>query len=149
MNNKNKLREGGLLITKTHQLANRTFDKKLREYRISELSGAQGRILFTLWDTDNISISELSRKTLLEKSTLTVMLDRLEKNGYIKRLPEKYDRRKIMIKRTEKDKEFQKLFLKISEEMSELFYKDISDDEIDLFESTLNKILGNLISYQK
>ncbi len=76
---------GGFLISKIKQIQGRVFEKLLAEHGISEFNGAQGRILFILWEQDNITISELSQKTGLAKTTLTGMLDRLEEMGHIQR----------------------------------------------------------------
>lgn len=144
-----KLREGGMLVAKIHQVAGRIFAKKLKEYNIDEINPAQGRILFVLWENDGIPIRQLSEKTLLKKSTLTSMLDRLEDIGYIVRVPSKKDRRKIIIKRTEKDKTFQELYLQVSKEMTDLFYDGLTEKEIDQLETWLRKILENLTNVDK
>jgi len=103
-------REGGFLIAKIHQIAGRIFTQKLKDYNI-EINPAQGRIMFMLWRNEGISINELAEKTSLGKSTLTSMLDRLEAAGFIKRVPSRIDRRKIIIERTEKDRSFQDLYI--------------------------------------
>ena len=142
-------REGGLLITKIHQLAGRIFTRKLKEYHINEINPAQGRIMFVIWRNDGISINELAQKTSLGKSTLTSMLDRLEANGYLKRIPSPEDRRKILIMRTEKDKSFQDLYIQVSQDMTKLFYKGFSKSEIDEFEQYLSRIFDNLTENEK
>lgn len=144
-----KLREGGMLVAKIHQVAGRIFAKKLKEYNINEITPAQGRILFVLWENDEIPISQLSKKTLLKKSTLTSMLDRLEDMDYIVRVHSKNDRRKIIIKRTEKDKSFQELYLQVSNEMTDLFYSGLTEKEIDQLELWLKKILDNLTNVDR
>ena len=136
---------GGFLIAKIHQLSGRIFSKILKEHNINEINPAQGRILFVLWEHDEIPISELSFKTQLEKSTLTAMLDRLEHDGFIRRIASKDDRRKIIIKRTEKDRSFQQKYYQISDEMTARFYKDFSEKDIDQFEDYLQRILDNLL----
>lgn len=140
--------QAGFLMAKIHQLAGRIFTKKLKDYNI-EINPAQGRIMFVLWRNDNISINELAKHTSLGKSTLTSMLDRLEKSGYIRRIPSKEDRRKIMIERTEKDKSFQKLYVDISKDMSSLYFKGFSKEEIRQFEDYLTRIFNNLKTYEK
>jgi len=77
-------KSGGFLISKIHRLSGRIFTKLLKEYNIGEINRAQGRIMFPLWKEDGISINELSQKTALSKTSLTSMLDRLEKAGHIK-----------------------------------------------------------------
>ena len=140
--------QAGFLMAKIHQLSGRIFTKKLKDYGI-EINPAQGRIMFVLWRNDNISINELAKQTSLGKSTLTSMLDRLEKSGYIKRVPSRQDRRKIMIERTEKDKSFQDLYVQISKDMSNLYFKGLSKEEMSQFEEYLKRIFDNLKTYEK
>lgn len=137
-------REGGFLIAKIHQVSGRIFANILKKSGIDEINPAQGRILFVLWKKDAIPISELARRTLLSKSTLTSMLDRLEKTGYIIRIPSKEDRRIILIKRTEKDKSLESKYARVSNEMTKLFYDGFTPKEIDDFENYLRRILANL-----
>ena len=136
-------------MTKIHQISGRIFNKLLKKYGIEDLNSAQGRILFALWEKNNVSITELSERTQLEKSTLTSMLDRLEKDGFIIRAPSKDDRRKILIQYTDKNESFREKFIKVSDEMIDLFYRDFSSKEIDIFEDNLKRLLNNLSEAEK
>ena len=139
-------REGGFLIAKIHQLVGRIFSRKLREYGV-KINPAQGRIMFVLWQDDEIAINELAKKTSLGKSTLTSMLDRLESSGYIRRAHSIQDRRVILIKRTEKDRTFEKLYAEVSQNMNRLFYRGFSTKEVETFETYLRRILNNLENF--
>ena len=141
-----KIREGGFLISKIHHLSGRIFAKMLREHDI-EISPGQGRIIFALWRDDGISINELGKRTSLGKSTLTDMLDRLEETGYLRRVPSKTDRRKIMIKLTDKIDALQDTYTKVSLEMTDLCYTDFADEEVDMFEQALERVLENLTNF--
>ena len=140
-----KKTNGGFLISKVKQIQGRVFERLLDENGISEFNGAQGRILFVLWDTDNIPISELSEKTGLAKTTLTSMLDRLESSKHIRRVPDPGDRRAVRICLTKKAGALREKYERVSELMNEIFYKGLKDNEILAFEKTLGKILENLI----
>ena len=140
-------RQAGFLMAKIRQVGGRLFEQMLKDYDI-EINSAQGRIMFALWQADNISISELVKKTQLKKSTLTSMLDRLEKMGYVRRQHSKKDRRKILIKRTNKDKNLESRYVELSQEITKLFYKGFSKAEIDRFEKDLAKILDNLTAFE-
>jgi DNA-binding MarR family transcriptional regulator len=72
------------------------------------------------------------------------MLDRLERLGYVRRVPSLQDRRVLLIERTEKDRAFQDLYLQVSQEMVALFYDGFSATEIEAFERFLVRILDNL-----
>lgn len=135
---------GGFLITKIKQFQGRIFEKLLAEHSISAFNGAQGRILFVLWEKDDIPISELSRKTGLAKTTLTSMLDRMEKQALIERFYPPSDRRTIRIRLTDTARQFHAKYEQVSEEMNQIFYKGFSDEEIFTLETGLRKVLENL-----
>lgn len=141
------LRQGGFLISKIHQLSSRIFTKKLKEYRI-EINSAQGRILFVLWQHDEIPINELAQKTALGKSTLTGMLDRLETLGYLTRVPSREDRREILIKLTSKNQAAQQAHEDVSAAMLNLYYRGFEEKEIEKFEAYLQRIYDNLVRYE-
>ena len=143
--NKREQREGGLLLAKIHQIMNRIFNKMLKDYGIEELNSGQGRILFVLWQQDNIPIRELSVKTQLTKSTLTSMLDRLEKKDFLSR-ESGNDRREFIVKLSDKSKRLKKDYEKISGEMTEVFYGNLTEGERDNFEDYLRRILDNLLN---
>lgn len=86
--------QAGFLITQIKQIGGRVFDKILQKENIKDFNGAQGKILYVLWQHDHISIIELSRLTGLANTTLTSMLDRMETAGLLCRLPAPKDRRK-------------------------------------------------------
>ncbi len=136
---------GGFLISKIKQIQGRVFERMLDENGISEFNGAQGRILFVLWETDDIPISMLSEQTGLAKTTLTSMLDRLERSGHILRLPDPDDRRAVRICLTERAENLREKYERVSAMMNEVFYRGFSDNEILAFEEWLRKILENLI----
>lgn len=136
---------GGFLVSKIKQIQGRVFERMLDENGISEFNGAQGRILFVLWKTDNIPISVLSERTGLAKTTLTSMLDRLEISGHIRRAPDPDDRRAVRICLTENAEALQEKYERVSAMMNEVFYRGFSDNEILAFEEGLGKILENLI----
>ncbi len=136
-------RQGGFLMAKIHRVAGRVFSRLLRERGI-EINSAQGCVLFALWREDGIPITELARRTALGKSALTSMLDRLEAQGYVERVPDAKDRRATRIARTDKDRAMEVDYRRVSDEMSEIFYAGFSAAEIARFEKDLERILANL-----
>ena len=136
--------KGGFLISQIKQIQGRIFERLLGKAGIEEFNGAQGRILYVLWQEDNLPIVELSKRTGLAKTTLTSMLDRMEAQGHVVRNFDKSDRRQIKITLTEKAGALNDAYKRVSMQMNEIFYKGFSDDEISLFESQLGRVLKNL-----
>lgn len=136
--------KGGFLISRIKQLGTRIFDRMLAKSGIDSFNGAQGRILYVLWQNDAISISSLSSQTSLANTTLTAMLDRMENIGLIVRKPDPKDRRNRLIALTEKAKSLQDDYTVISQKMNEIYYTGFTETEIVQFESYLQRILNNL-----
>jgi len=138
------MREGGNLISRIHQVSGRVFSRILKQHGIDELNPAQGRILYELWKEDSLSQTELAFRTKLDKSTLALMLDRLEGDGQIERVRLDGDARRKFIRATAENRKLHGEYEKASSEMVDLFYAGISETEIDRFEKTLRKVLANL-----
>lgn len=140
---------GGFLISQIKQVQGRIFEKLLAKSGVDAFNGAQGRILYVLWQKDDLPIVELSRQTGLAKTTLTGMLDRLESQGLILRQASPSDRRQIIIRLTEKAKQLSADYARVSGEMAAIFYNGLSEDEIIRFERILDRILANLTESEK
>ncbi len=136
--------QGGFLVTQIKQVSGRLFEKLLMDAGVEAFNGAQGRILYVLWQRDGIPIIELSRKTGLAKTSLTSMLERMEQAHLIKRIPDQDDKRKICVSLTEDARKLSDEYDKVSKKMNEIYYAGFSDDEIITFEHTLRRILSNL-----
>ena len=136
--------KGGFLISRIKQMGTRIFDRMLTESGVDSFNGAQGRILYVLWQNDDVSISSLSAQTSLANTTLTAMLDRMENMGLIVRKPDPKDRLNRLIALTEKAKSLQDDYTKISERMNEIYYTGFTEEEIRQFESYLQRVLNNL-----
>lgn len=138
------MNSGGFLISQVKQLSDRTFERILKAKGVDEFNGAQGRILYILWNNNNLSIKQISKFTKLAKTTLTAMLERMELQGLIKRTISKEDKREIIVSLTDKAKELKENYLDVSKQMEKIFYKNFTDKQIENFENTLKKIIENL-----
>jgi DNA-binding MarR family transcriptional regulator len=135
---------GGFLITQTRQLQGRVFEKLLKESGVDAFNGAQGRILYVLWEHKRLTITEISHFTSLAKTSLTSMLDRMEESGLIERTPDKQNRRQIFVSITEKAISYRDAYDRVSEKMNDLFYQGFIEKEVIYFEDMLYKIIVNL-----
>ena len=136
--------KGGYLISRIKQAGTRIFDRMLAASGIDAFNGAQGRILYVLWQHEDISISSLSAKTSLANTTLTSMLDRMESSGLIIRKPDPTDRRSRLIALTDKARALQHDYERVSQQMNERYYIGFSESEIRRFEAYLQRVLANL-----
>ncbi len=139
------LRQGGFLLSRIHRESKRCFARLLRRHGI-ELTPIQGRVLFPLWREGALPIHEIGRRTGLGKSTLTGLVDRLERDGHARRLRSAEDRRVVVVEPTARDRGGQAALTQVSAEMTSIFYAGFSDAEIDRFERDLARVLDNLVA---
>lgn len=135
---------GGYLINQIQKISSRKFNELLKEKNIDEFNGSQGVILYSLWNNKELTIKEIGKITGLAKTSLTSMLDRMEEKGLIRRKDNSEDKRSIKIMLTDKAKELEKDYNDISNKMSNIFYKNFSDKEINEIENYLERIISNL-----
>ena len=134
---------GGTRLSQVHQVSGRVWNKILRDNRMEDLEGARGRVLFALWGKNGVPIKTLCEKTSLDKSTLTGILSRLERDGYVEKRPDETDRRSTLIFLTGKEEGFLHNIDKVSEQMNQIFYHGFSEEEILQFDEMLARILEN------
>ena len=120
------------------------FEHILSEKNIDAFNGAQGSLLYILWQEDGIPIRELSRRSELAVASLTGMLDRMEAAGLIYRDRGDKDRRKILIFLTDNARSLEKGYNEVTEEIENIYYKGFSEEEIDQCEKYLQRIFHNV-----
>ena len=135
---------GGFLVTKIKQHGDRIFEKVLAEKGIDSFNGAQGRILYVLWQQDGVPIKTVSEQCGLAITSLTTMLERMEKQGLIRRVSDEKDRRKTLLFLTDKARDLRKDYDAVSDQMSRIFYDGFTDEEIMRFEDDLRRVQRNL-----
>ena len=139
---------GGFQVSKIKQLGDRIFEKILAERGIEAFNGAQGRILYVLFQGDGVPIKTVSEKCGLAITSLTTMLERMEKGGLILRKQDSVDKRKTLLFLTDKARSLEKEYIAVSEEMGDIYYQGFTADEVKAAEEYLNRIRLNLEGWQ-
>lgn len=136
--------QGGFLTSRIKQIGGRVFEQMLRDFGVHEFNGAQGKILYVLWEHQELPISKISTLTSLAKTTLTAMLDRMEKAALVIRRHNPDNRREVLVSITPEARRLQKDFEEVSKQVNEVYYKGFTAREIKAYEEYLARILSNL-----
>ncbi len=136
--------QGGFFISQIKPISDRIWTKLLQSSGMDAFNGPQGRLLYVLWQEDGISAAQLAQRSGLAPTTLTSMLDRLEAAGLVRREPHATDRRRWNLVLTDKAKELMASSQKISDEMTDIYYRGFSQQERAQFEAFLQRLLRNL-----
>lgn len=107
-----------------------------------DLSYTQYVIMMYMWEMGEATAKQMSDFLLLDQSTLTPLLKKLEAKGYIKRCKSCDDGRSAVITLTEKGCNLQDEALCVPEQMKCCI--DISKEEAEQLYKLLSKIIRNI-----
>lgn len=124
------------LISKVYQKLITNLQKAFSEMEI-EVTPIQVMLLFFLQKSDGSSLTQISQALMLENPTVTGLIDRLEKLGYVKRSDHPNDRRVYLVYLTEKGNIIANRALPIVKELNEEIKKGYSKKEIEGFKKVL------------
>lgn len=140
---------GGFQVTKIKQLGDRIFERILSNQHIDAFNGAQGRILYVLWQEDGIPIKQIAKQSGLAITSLTTMLERMESNGLIRREQSTVDKRQTLLYLTKQARSLEQDYETVSTQMGEIYYQGFSKEEITNFEMYLDRVRKNLERWQE
>ena len=106
------------------------------------LTYTQYIVMMYFWEKEKSNVKEISKTLLLDSSTLTPLLKKLEKKGYITRVRSSIDERNLEIEITKEGKNLKNKALSIPEQIGKCI--DITEDEAKALYSLLYKILINV-----
>ncbi len=113
------------------------YDKRLSPFG---LTPPQYFVFNALWMGDGITIGELGERVSLDSSTLTGIIDRMEKNGYVERKPNPDDRRSALVFLTDKAKKLGPRILKFADELDATLKRPFSRKDMATFERVLRAL---------
>ena len=107
-----------------------------------DLTYTQYITMMYLWENSETNVKDLGEKLFLDSGTLTPLLKKLEKKGYIIREHEENDARNLKISLTKKGKDLENDAIKVHDNMCK--YINISNEEYIVLKKVITKILDNL-----
>jgi DNA-binding MarR family transcriptional regulator len=102
-----------------------------------EVTPIQVMLLFFLQKNDGSNLTQISQGLMLENPTVTGLIDRLEKLGYVKRSDHPSDRRVYLVHITEKGNKVANKALPIIKKLNEQIKEGYSKSEIENFKKVL------------
>ena len=117
--------------------------KEFSDAEIDSIRPAYLGVLISLGEKDGQKLNDLGKMAGLEPSSMTGLIDRMERDELLNRSAAPGDRRAQLIFLTEKGKNIYKPAMKTVIKSLSNAFKNISENEIDQYKNTLRKILGN------
>lgn len=131
------------LISKIREKVNRFIVSEMSKHGVEDIVTSHGDIIYALFEKQSLTMAEIAEKIGRDKSTVTALVDKLVRLGYIKKEKSIEDTRVVNVTLTLKGNELKPVFEAISKEVLEVFYLNISEKEKEELIRILNKIYNN------
>lgn len=132
------------LISRIAQKAHQLIVSELEAHGMDGIVPSHGEILLHLLTGEKYTMRELAEKIHRTKPTVTVLVDKLVNLGYVTKEKSNEDSRVTFIRLTEKGRGLKPSFIEISEKLNAVVYRDLSEEEAEVFEVILKKVNQNL-----
>ncbi|MCL4540245.1 MAG: MarR family transcriptional regulator [Bacteroidetes bacterium] len=99
--------------------------------------------LFVLWKEDGLKVVDLGRRSGLETSSMTGLIDRMERDGLVERRDDANDRRVQRINLTEKGRQVMQPALDAVDRILATVFEGIPDEDLSKATDVLKRVLAN------
>ncbi|MCR4377602.1 MAG: MarR family transcriptional regulator [Rhodospirillales bacterium] len=131
----------GYLITLAQRLMHKGLGMKFQAHGVSV---AQWSVLVTLWEVDGLTQKELSERVTVETATLSRTIDRMERDGLVKRVRSASDRRQVHVFLSDYGAGLWRKLVPEAETMLTLALAGISEEEEQTLRQLLKRVINNV-----
>ena len=141
-----KDRKLGFELHRTSRMVKRYLDGDATKLYVDKMTGTHGWAVGYLYDNRHRDIfqRDFEQEFDIRRSTASSILSLMEKNGLITRESVPYDARLKKIVLTDKAVEIQSVVNKSFDKLESTMKKDISQEDLEIFFSVLDKVCNNL-----
>lgn len=132
------------LITRVSLATTAAMKRGFIEAGIESIRPAYLGVLMSLWREDGLKVIDLGRRAGLEPSTMTGLLDRMERDGLLERRADPADRRVLKIFLTEKGLEARDPAVAIVDRTLNGVFAGVEPGEIETVKALMRRVLINL-----
>ena len=106
-----------------------------------DLTYTQYIVMMYFWETGKSNLKDIGKTLLLDSSTLTPLLKKLEKKGYVTRVRSTIDERNLEIELTEKGEELKTKAMEVPKKIEKCI--DVTEEEAQVLYKLMYKIIIN------
>ncbi len=119
-------------------------EEKSRESKTVSMSKSVKQILFALAQKDGVTQLDIVKSTNLKAPTVSISLQKMEKDGYVTRVPDSYDLRSVRVFLSDKGKNIYENAVSYIQTSESRIMKNISAREVEQLSDILGKIYSNM-----
>jgi len=133
-------------ISKIRDSANNIIVRELEIRGHKGLAPTHGEILSALLFSNEMTMTEIAEKINRDRSTVTALIKKLEKLGYIAVRTNDADSRSSIVSPSEKGMAMKVDFIEISEMLYERQYQSMTEEQIQAFKIGLDQVFKNFMN---
>ena len=135
----------GMLMSQVDRLCTKKFVQNARKFGM-DISQDQWMVIGPIWKQKGISQKEIAEYCGKDKTSVTKIIDTLEKKNLLVRYSDQIDQRIKRVVLSNKGKDLMKNVMPVIEQHRNDLLEGIKSKEIETFKIVLKKIHNNLIS---
>ena len=124
-------------LSRVMRKVHRYYESSFSQFGITP---AQFYVLSAVWENNGVKFKDLAKSLEMDGSTLTSILDRLERQDLLERRDDPEDRRSLLVFLTEKAKQSIAEITCLAEKLNQEIKERFSDEEFATFERVLEKL---------
>ncbi|WP_018885851.1 MarR family winged helix-turn-helix transcriptional regulator [Paenibacillus massiliensis] len=118
------------LLIRANRYVQQEYQVQLESLKLPfQLSGARLRLLLRVWHAEKIRMTELASKLGVKPRTVTELVDALEREGLIFRMPDPKDRRAVILQLTNEAFDQVNRVRIVQKEISENLLQNFSEEQ--------------------
>lgn len=125
------------LLTTSQHAVSQYLSSKLSEY---DITPSQYGVLNCLWEKEYTTPKKISETLCIENSTISGILDRMQKKKLIDRVINKDDKREVKVFLTQKGILLKEPLSQIINDVNRVVLKDFSEEQINILKENLRTI---------
>jgi DNA-binding MarR family transcriptional regulator len=119
-------------------------ESEMARENIRDITPSHGDILYILDKKGKLHLHDITKLSLKDKSTITSVINHLEKSGYVTKARDNKDKRLVNIEATEKARKIKPALNKISEKMNAKMFEGLSAEEKTILFNLMARISHNV-----
>ena len=137
------------LISRVSLSVTAALKKEFASSGVEQVKPAYLCVLMSLWQEDGLKVIELSKKAGLEPSSMTGLLDRMQRDELVERITDLADRRVLRIHLTKSGRQVRDPVLKAVERVISEIFAGIPQKDISKTKNLLRHVLANANSEKR
>ncbi|MBI9092363.1 MAG: winged helix-turn-helix transcriptional regulator [Desulfobacterium sp.] len=131
------------LISRIREKANTHIVSELKRHQINGLQPVHGDIIYALMNHRELSMKQIAEIVDRKKSTVTTLIEKLIRLGFVEKRLNETDNRSFLISLTNKGERQRQAMIDISENLIKKVYKNMPQDERQQLVKALRSINDN------